>query len=94
MRTRKQAGILSLLLAALLATPALAGGAADEATLDILVDTIQADRKALVAVNLGLDGRRGNEVLAGLRSLSEGPRDPERSTGRDHPGLLGEFPRP
>jgi hypothetical protein len=54
MRTRYGAAILSLLLAALLATPAVAGGAAEDATLDILADTIQANRKALVAVNLGL----------------------------------------
>jgi hypothetical protein len=38
MRTRYGAAILSLLLAALLATPAVAGGAAEDATLDILAD--------------------------------------------------------
>src|SRR5688572_21762742 len=54
MPTRNEARILSLLLATLLATPAVAGGVAEDATLDILVDTIQANRKALVAVNLEL----------------------------------------
>lgn len=42
-----------LLMALLLAVPAGAG-AADDATLEILRDTIRANKKALVAVNLGL----------------------------------------
>jgi hypothetical protein len=46
--------ILSLLIALGLALPA-AAGEADEASLDILVGTIQANKKALVAVNLDLE---------------------------------------
>jgi hypothetical protein len=55
MRTRNEAAILSLLLVAFLAPSAVAGGAAEDATLDILADTIRANRKALVAVNLRLE---------------------------------------
>ena len=53
MRTRGMTVILSM-LALLLATP-VAGGEAEEATLDILVGTLQANRKAMVAVNLNLE---------------------------------------
>ena len=37
---------------------------AAEANLDVLRDTIRANRKALVAVNLKLDRRGGRQVLA------------------------------
>ena len=53
MRTRGTPVMLSM-LALLLATPA-AGGEAAEATADILVGTLQANRKAMVAVNLKLE---------------------------------------
>jgi hypothetical protein len=47
------AGALVVLLSAAAAPPA-PPAATDAATLDILIDTIRANRKALVAVNLGL----------------------------------------
>jgi hypothetical protein len=47
------AGALVVLLSAA-AAPAAPPAATDAATLDILIDTIRANRKALVAVNLGL----------------------------------------
>ena len=53
MRTRGIPVILSM-LALLLATSVTAGDS-EEATLDILVDTLQANRKAMVAVNLDLE---------------------------------------
>jgi hypothetical protein len=55
MPTRIATMILLLLLSAGLAPPANAAGAADEATLEVLVSTIQANRKAFVAVNLKLE---------------------------------------
>ena len=54
MRTVHKGSILSLLVALCLAWPA-AAGEADEAELEILVSTIQANKKALVAVNLELE---------------------------------------
>jgi hypothetical protein len=51
MRTVHKGSILSLLVALCLAWPAVAGEA-DEAELEILVATIKANKKALVAVNL------------------------------------------
>ncbi len=54
MRTPHKSSILSLLMALCLALPA-AAGEADEANLDILASTLQANKKAMVAVNLGLD---------------------------------------
>ena len=54
MRTVHKGSILSLLVALCLAWPA-AAGEADEAELEILVSTIQANKKALVAVNLKLE---------------------------------------
>ena len=54
MRTLHKRSILSLLASLGLAMPA-AAGVADEASLEILVDTIQANKKAFVAVNLGLE---------------------------------------
>lgn len=53
MRTRGIAATLSV-MTCLLATP-VAGGEAGEATLDVLVGALQANRKAMVAVNLELD---------------------------------------
>jgi hypothetical protein len=55
MATRIATASLLLLLSATLAAPAGAEGAAEEATLDVLVGTIRANRKALVAVNLQLE---------------------------------------
>jgi hypothetical protein len=54
MRTRHKSSILSLLIALCLAWPA-AAGESDEANLEILVSTLQANKKAMVAVNLGLE---------------------------------------
>ncbi len=54
MRTVHKGSILSLVVALCLAWPA-AAGEADEAELEILLATIQANKKALVAVNLELD---------------------------------------
>ncbi len=51
MRTLHTGSILSLLVALCLAWPA-AAGEADEAEFEILVATIKANKKALVAVNL------------------------------------------
>jgi len=46
--------ILLLVLGILLAFPA-AAGEPEEATLDVLISTIESNKKALIAVNLGLD---------------------------------------
>jgi hypothetical protein len=54
MRTVHKGSILSMFVALCLAWPA-AAGEADEAELEILVATIQANKKALVAVNLELE---------------------------------------
>jgi len=54
MRTRHESSIPLLLIALCLALPA-AAGESDEANLEILVSTLQANKKAMVAVNLGLD---------------------------------------
>jgi hypothetical protein len=54
MRTVHKGSILSLLVALCLAWPA-AAGEADEAELEILIATIEANKKALVAVNLELE---------------------------------------
>jgi hypothetical protein len=54
MRTVHKESILSLVVALCLAWPA-AAGEADEAELEALVTTIQADKKAFVAVNLELE---------------------------------------
>jgi hypothetical protein len=54
MRTVHSVSILWLLIAICLGAPA-AAGEADEANLDVLVSTIEANKKALVAVNLGLE---------------------------------------
>jgi hypothetical protein len=53
MRTVHKGSILSLLVALCLAWPA-AAGEADEAELEILIATIEANKKAFVAVNLEL----------------------------------------
>ena len=57
MRTVHSGSILWLLIAICLGMPAAAGeaGGADEANLEILVATIEANKKALVAVNLELE---------------------------------------
>lgn len=54
MRTRHNLPMLSLLIAFCLALPA-AAGEADEADLEILTGTIQANKKALVAANMVLE---------------------------------------
>ena len=54
MRTVHSGSILWLLIAICLGVPA-AAGEADEASLEILVATIEANKKALVAVNLELE---------------------------------------
>jgi hypothetical protein len=54
MRTVHKESILSLVVALCLAWPA-AAGEADEAELEALVTTIQANKKAFVAVNLELE---------------------------------------
>ena len=54
MQTVRTGWILSLLIAVFLALPA-AAGEAEEANLEILVTTIEANKKALVAVNLELE---------------------------------------
>ena len=54
MRTVNKGSILSLLVALFLAWPA-AAGEADEAEFEILVQTIQANKKAFIAVNLELE---------------------------------------
>ncbi len=54
MRTVHKGSILSLVVALCLAWPA-AAGEADEAEFEILVATIKANKKALVAVNLELE---------------------------------------
>ncbi len=54
MRMRNKAPILSLLFGMILTTSA-AAGEADEASLEILTSTLQANRKAFVAVNLDLE---------------------------------------
>jgi hypothetical protein len=54
MRTVHKGSILSLVVGLFLAWPA-AAGEADEAELEILVATIQANKKAFVAVNLELE---------------------------------------
>ncbi len=60
MRTLHKGSILSLLVAFCLALPA-AAGEAEEASLEILVATIQANEKALVAVNLDLEDAEAKE---------------------------------
>lgn len=76
MRTSHMRSILSLLVALGLALPA-AAGEADEANLEILVGTLEANKKALVAVNLDLEDEeaeafwplydRYHEDLSGVR---------------------------
>ena len=61
MRARNEAAFLSLLLVAFMAPSAVAGSAADDATVDILADTIQANRKAMVAANLRLEDAEAKE---------------------------------
>jgi hypothetical protein len=53
-KSRRTLGVPLLLLSLLLAAPALGAGDSDEATLDILLQTLRSNRKALVAVNLEL----------------------------------------
>ena len=54
MRTVHKGSILSLVVALCLVWPA-AAGEADEAELEILIATIQANKKAFIAVNLALE---------------------------------------